>query len=136
MYSKLYDGARLTVEEFSIVFMSTINKIGVAKNQIDPILDLVRLVLPSDNELPTSFNIMQSFIDTSGLLSMHQICKVCNKELINGSKTCINTECVNNKLIKKTVKVFQSNIEEQIKIIFSNHLPSMLRYKGKVMTKI
>lgn len=81
MYSKLYDGARLTVEEFSIVFMSTIDKIGVAKNQIDPILDLVRLVLPSDNELPTSFNIMQFFIDTSGYFQCIKFVKYAIKSL-------------------------------------------------------
>jgi hypothetical protein len=128
--AKLYSGARLTVQEFSLIFMATINKIGVAKNQIDPILELFRLVLPVDNELPTSFNIMKSFLNNSSVVKMNRVCKICCKELDKTSETCENDSCANNKLKKKTVKVFESNISEQIRTIFENHLCSMIRYKG------
>jgi len=81
--------------------MATVNKIGVANNQIKPLLELFRLVLPIDNELPTTFNAMKSFIDTSSLVTVHNICTICNQEISNAAKTCKNEDCPHNNNIRQ-----------------------------------
>ena len=111
--------------------MSTINKISIPLNQVDSILDFVRLVVPRINNLPTSFNAMKKMINTYNLVTKYKICQLCNNVIVDG-KLCNFEGCAYQNLKKPIVKVFTSNIFEQIKTIFGNYLTSMVEYKKKM----
>ena len=50
----LYEGSNLKIREFNTLFFATVDKIAIAENQREMVLDL-RLLLPIKNNLPSSY---------------------------------------------------------------------------------
>lgn len=105
------------------------DKIDIPATKIDSILDLVRLALPLDNNLPLSYTSTVTEMSITQLYKQHAVCFMCDSA-IEKSKICTSDICPNYNIKKKSSKALTSNIVEQLKVVFNNHLGSMIRYKG------
>jgi hypothetical protein len=148
----LFKGSRLKVSEFSILFMATVDKLGIPEEKRDMVLDLIRFTLPTLNELPVSYYMIERTIPKPEISSF-LLCKICNQEVSSSryydtkeekqkfkkSKTikkCMNDECSSNRLGLKSrsfVKVFSLNIFSQLKIIIENNENCILSNIGKIL---
>jgi hypothetical protein len=145
----LFKDSRLNVREFNILFMATVDKLGVPEEKRDMILDLIRFTLPTLNELPVSYYMIQKTIPKPEISSF-LLCKICNHEISSSKyndteeekklfkkskaiKKCINDECSSNRMGLKSrsfVKVFSLNIFSQLKIIIENNEKCISNYIG------
>ena len=119
--------------------MSTVEKLSLAESHRDVILDLIRIVLPVQNNLPTSYNQIKKSIKTP-TLSEFLLCKICCKEIKQNkkdkrkNKICSTELCLSRTSGLKSnnfIKVFSSDIIAQIQMILSKHLDTMINYKRK-----
>ena len=124
--SSLYDGASLTVERFSTLFIAMIKEVGISKNKVKCVLEMFRLVLPLSNNIPNSYDSMLNKKDISKLINYYYVCTSCKKELNKKSKTCQTCG------FKKISKCITSDVKLQLEIILGNHMKSILKYKGNI----
>jgi len=145
----LFLGSRLTLGEFNKLFMSTVDKLAIPETQRDIVLDFIRLTLPSLNNLPLSYHMVEKSIQKPEISSFI-LCKICNQEISSLKydeseekkkiykkkkklKYCPNEDCSSNSLGLKSrsfVKVFSLNIFSQLNTIITNHEETMLNYIG------
>jgi hypothetical protein len=62
--------------------MATVDKLGIAEDKRDMVLDLIRYSLPTDNELPLTYQIIPK-----PEISSFLICKICNQEISSSKYT-------------------------------------------------
>ena len=95
--------------------------------------------MPIDNQIPLSYNQIKNTLKRPELKTFH-ICKICGNELDisikNGRKIkrCLTDLCASSRSGIKPfnlIKVISSDIIPQIKILWANHMSSIVNYKGK-----
>ena len=74
----LFKNARLNVRNFSILFMATVDKLGIAEDKRDMVLELIRYSLPTLNELPLTYHMIAKIIPKPEISSF-LLCKICNQ---------------------------------------------------------
>ena len=136
----LFKNSRLNVRKFSILFMATVDKLGIAEDKRDMVLELIRYSLPINNELPLTYHMIAKIIPKPEISSF-LLCKICNQEISSSKytdseeekkkfkrtktlKKCLNEDCASNRIglkSKSFVKVFSLNIFSQLKIILENN---------------
>ncbi len=148
----LFKSARLNVRNFSILFMATVDKLGIAEDKRDMVLDLIRYSLPTLNELPLTYHMIAKIIPKPEISSF-LLCKICNQEISSSKyndseddkkkfkrskalKKCLNEDCSSNRIGLKSrsfVKVFSLNIFSQLKIILENNEKCIKSNIGKTI---
>ena len=122
----LYNGSNITVEHFSTIFIAMVKNSGISKNKVSCVLELFRLVLPSSNKIPNSYDSMLNKKNISKLIDSHYICTNCKSELEKRFNIC--QSCGFTKISKCII----SNVKLQLEIILENHMKSIIKYKGKI----
>jgi hypothetical protein len=134
----LYVNSNLTVDEFTVIFLATIDKLALPETHKDIVLDLIRLTMPLINNLPLSFHSMQKTVPVSNIISF-SLCNICFQEiqpsLKDGKKNkkCSNDNCpskVRSFKTNKIIKVSNSDIISQLKLIYNEHKDTILKNKS------
>ena len=145
----LFKESRLNVKNFNLLFMATMDKIGIPEDTRHLVLDLIRFTLPILNELPVSYHIVKKSIEKPEISSF-VLCKICNQEISSTRysdseevkkqfkknkrlRKCLNEDCGSSNMGLKSrsfVKVFSLNIFSQLKVILETNENVMLNYIG------
>lgn len=120
--------------------MGMVDQIALAETHRDVVLEFIHLILPVENIIPNSYNLIKNSIAVPDIKT-RIACKFCGEEVeivkIKGQKTqkiCKNELCVSKTSelkSKDTIKIFSSNIASQMKVILNNHHHTMQNYAGK-----
>ena len=145
----LHDYTKVDIKTFNKLFMGTVESLLIPETRRDAVLDLIRLVLPTVNNLPTSYHMIQKTLPKPEMSSF-MICKICGDEISSSKyndskeklnferrkrklKKCTNENCSSNKMALKSksfIKVYSLNIFTQLKNILTNHEPTIKKYMG------
>ena len=123
----------MIVSEFIILFISLVDKLALAENHCELLLNFVKMILngvDDENNVPTSYYKLKKTLPIP-MINSFILCKNCNEEvkikIENGkkSKICSSEMCASRRLShlrnKDLVKVYNSNIISQIREILNNH---------------
>jgi hypothetical protein len=112
--------------------MGLIDKISSPPAHCEYLLEVFRLVIPNENNLPESFyKINKSFYKSK--VVEFKLCSVCEKRL-NTKNKCPSESCLSNHCIHsfKPIKVFILDIKKQITFILENNYTSILNNLGNL----
>lgn len=110
------------------MFLSCIDKISISSTHASLILELIRLLIPKNNNLPLLLNSIKKQNLTRSETKNYVLCKICENELIN-KKCCENRSCLEYKnIISRQIQIHALNIEAQLSIILKNHHHDMLQF--------
>ena len=98
----------------------------------DKLLEFIRMIIPVDNDLPSSFGIIKKKF-TKNSTKEFKLCHICKRELIN--KTCPSAFCITNSYtpkfnISKSIKVVTADIHTQIHTVIQSNLDTLNRYNS------
>lgn len=89
MFKPLYDGASITVCGAYCALMEFKRASRLPFTTIEKLLELLRLLCPSNNKLPSSiYKLKKFFKNFSSTYSLRHYCRLCHTELLNNQKTC------------------------------------------------
>jgi hypothetical protein len=130
--SLLYPDARITVKDFSALFMGIISRLGnLPATQCEDLLEFIRVLIPSENNLPESYYRINNSFHKSEVTEF-RLCSICQEQL-NSKKKCPSVTCISNMSLHslKPIKVFILDINKQITFILENNYQSILNNLGK-----
>ncbi len=107
--------------------MSLTSKLSIPANKCDVLLDFIRMILPNDNLLPSSFYLIKKGFLKEKPIS-YKICSTCNDPF--SSKKCEKQLCLDAKS-KRLVRCHVSNISTQLRLIAGNYYDIISKYKSK-----
>ena len=108
--------------------MSLTSKLSIPVNKCEMLLDFIRMILPNDNRLPSSFYLIRKGFLKEKTISF-KICSVCNDAF--RTRTCEKQSCLDAKS-KRFVRCHVSNITTQLRLIVDNYYDSITKYKSKL----
>ena len=126
----------INVNDFNTLFLATVNKLAIAENQRETVLEFIRLLLTVDNNLPCSYNKIKKSVEMPDIKN-NILCKFCNKKIEfekigrKKFKKFTKTLCISNRQgikSKSLVKVIEVDIVSQLRIILDNHKQSIDSY--------
>ena len=128
---KLYTNARITLNEFNIMFNSLISVMSLSDTHSATLYSFIQTILPANKMYESYYRFKRA--TTKSLINETKLCHLCNKELIN--QTCLNESCLSKNLsprevIKKSIKILSSNLHKQLETILSKHYADMVKYKS------
>lgn len=96
MFKPLYEGASISISGAYCAIMELKRACRLPFTTIAKLLDLLQLVCPANNHLPTSVHKFKKFFGQySSECTAHYHCHVCHTEYLPGQKECTN--CANAK---------------------------------------
>ena len=81
----LYINSKITVESFCVLFYAALDKLSIPETQTDIVLDLIRLTLAIENNLPLSFYSILKTISKPEIIQ-YLVCTICGEEVLPGKK--------------------------------------------------
>lgn len=121
--------ANLKVKDFKILYLSCVEKLAIPEINCEFLLEFIRLILPTDNKLPTSHYKIKKSINATEIIQ-YNLCSICERVLVD--KQCPSETCFSQSTtIKKNIKIYTANITTQLQIILNFHTDSMKRYISK-----
>ena len=114
------------MNDFNTLFISVIDKLELAETHSECLLDFIRLILPTNNNLPNSVYRIKKR-STYSKIKTYYLCKICESKLVDNK--CPSETCYSHKtIIKKHIQIHCANVTSQLEIILSNHLNSINDY--------
>ena len=124
-FGEAITSTNMPVKTFQTLFIALVDKLELPEKRSDILLDFVRLLLPINNNLPSSSYMIKKSMDVK--LSQYKICKNCFSELSkNVCEKCNDTNA-------SKIKIHTLNIAKQIITILDNHICHINDYKGKIL---
>lgn len=118
--SKLYAGANISQDKFSIAFLSMFYQHGLTYSCGTDFLSFVKRVLPSPNlVIQSPHSVIEQLIKYNDATTTHRCCGYCAQPLVDVS-TCVKTECVSASLPDSSF--IEVHLDKQLQVYFSgNH---------------
>lgn len=57
----IYPGSKIVLNEFNTLFMGMVDHLAIAETHKDVVLEFIRLLMPPDNNIPNSYNLIKKF---------------------------------------------------------------------------
>ena len=133
----LYPNSKLTVQDFSVLFMGIIGRLGNSPaTQCEDLLEFLRVLIPNENNMPESYFRINSLFHKSKVIEF-RLCSICQEQL-NAKKKCPSKTCISNMSLHslKPIKVFILDINKQITFILENNYQSILNNLGKYLKNV
>ncbi|CAF1062539.1 unnamed protein product, partial [Brachionus calyciflorus] len=138
----IYPSCNLSREEFVTLFEATVDKLCIAESNREKLYRFVQLILPLDSNIPISYYKLQKRYKTKRV-EKFLVCSICKNKIITSKesgfkKVCLTETCSFNRQrlgSKYTIKIFNSDLKSQIRMILDNCYPSILDYQEKILTK-
>ncbi|CAF1026554.1 unnamed protein product [Brachionus calyciflorus] len=137
----IYLQIKMTRSEFINLFEATTDKMALPESNRNVLYNFIQLLLPSDSNIPKSYYLLKKDIKFDSI-SSSLLCSFCkndidivkykDKRLV---KNCITETCSNFKRRisrKNSIKLFNANIEDQIKNILNNNFDTIFKYQEKI----
>lgn len=130
----LYPGSDCTVKEFCCILLSLQRKHGLSDSSINDWCKLLRNILPSPNNCPTSFKALNSKINSCIHSEIGNICSDVKKICVTCCSILKETACVKCTRIgrpQKPAYFFNCSIKEQLLLITKEYGTVILDYLKK-----
>jgi hypothetical protein len=128
----IFDGSTISIKDFAIAFVCVSNKLQLSEQATQTLLEFIRAVLPSLNNIPSALSKLLSGLNIDKPEEV-RICSVCNQET-NKAK-CENRKCESNSLTNKTIQCVENviifDIERQLREVLKREWNNFATYKSK-----
>jgi len=130
------EGSNVEVKAFNQLFLGVVGRLSMSAQHAEIMLEFIRLILPLDNNIPSSFYRIKNSILTPNVTESI-LCKLCKNKVTfqkGKKKLCSNELCqASDKYLKSSdlIKVFNSNVETQIVSILDDHYQAIIDYQSK-----
>jgi len=130
--TKLYNGAKLTLYQFNVLFMLLLTRLNLPETHCELLFQFIQLILPETNVLDeTYYRLKKKF--KYNLIKEIKLCYLCHEQLKNNC--CTNENCLSIReekkvVVKKSIKIITADIKTQLLIILGNNYSSIIKYKS------
>ncbi|CAF1044996.1 unnamed protein product [Brachionus calyciflorus] len=134
----IFFGSKIKKKHFMILFESTVDKISIAESSRDILYKFIQLILPIDNNIPSSYYTLRKSVYSADL-NFSMICSSCKGEVKiildenkKSVKKCINETChLDRQKLRsnQVIKIFYNRLSFQLSVILDNHYEKMVSYQ-------
>ena len=127
-YEFIYDGSRLTVQEFNLYFRWACQKLNLSKIHRNFLINLIKALLPRPNKIPSSYYSLVKSIqkDKSVSKKCFKICSLCYGHF---DKKCEEKDCQNPKKTK-SIDALVFDFESHLTKIITRNWKNIQDYKS------
>jgi hypothetical protein len=132
-YDFIYDGSRLTLKEFNLLFRWVCQKMRLSKINRNFLLTFIKTILPANNLIPSSYYLLLKSLKrkTSIEKKSFKICSMCYDPYKKG---CENVSCKNLKK-QHSIDALVFDFEYHLKFVVTKFWKEIQNYKGNLLTE-
>jgi hypothetical protein len=129
-YLPTFSGCQLSVNDCSLLIVSFVVRHNLTGEAEKDLVQLIRMIIPSENSLPKSFNkVFSKLSDIKTNINVIKYCKICREQLDNNQE-CVNDECDNYSNKQFGFDTFHYvDIKPQLTDIINSYWPSIKEYR-------
>lgn len=129
-YLPTFSGCQLSVNDCSLLIVSFVVRHNLTGEAEKDLVQLIRMIIPSENSLPKSFNkVFSKLSDIKTNIKVINYCKICREEL-NNNHECVNDDCNNYSNKQFGFDSFHYvDIKPQLTDILNSYYPSIKEYR-------
>ena len=129
---RIFDGSFLSEKAACLMILSYFDRFDLSIVAQEKLLELIRILLPSPNNLPKTLNKLKKTLkNEDDELSEKLFCDNCMEEL-SDTKICQNINCSNRGTLSKTINTFTYlNLRPRLTRLIKNYVDDIESYKIK-----
>lgn len=77
----IFEESQISLNEFNTLFMGMVDQLALAEIHRDVVLEFIRLILPINNIIPKSYNLIKNSIAVPEIKTF-MACKLCGEEVL------------------------------------------------------
>lgn len=128
-YEFIYEGSRLTVQEFNLYFRWACQKMNLSKVDRHFLINLIKALLPRPNKIPSSYYSLVKSLQKEKCVSK-KCFKICSKCYGHFYKKCEDANCENPKKTK-SIDALVFDFETHLTKIITRNWKNIQEYKSK-----